>query len=171
MIQRKSVLLLCLLLPAFAGCQTSSADSLASPAASESAADSAAAAAPEQSETVPVRITVGDTVLQAEFERNATSEAILEQMPMTLPMENLYGREMCYRYGPDALPTENLRNDGYQVGDIAYWPPRGSFVILYAQNGEEFERQQLGHIDKGVEVFASMSDANVTFEVMDAPDD
>ena len=115
---------------------------------------------------VKVKITVGDTELIATMENNATTQAIIEQMPMTLPMMDLYGREMCYRYGAYALPTDNMRSDGYEVGDIAYWAPGGSLVILYAQNGEQFERQHLGHIDSGVEVFENTGDVDVTFELI-----
>lgn len=39
-------------------------------------------------------------------------------MPMTLPMMDLYGREMCYRYGTYAFPTDDLLSDGYEVGDV-----------------------------------------------------
>ena len=114
-----------------------------------------------------IKITVGDTELFATLEDNATTRALIEQMPMTLSMDDLYGREMCYRYGANALPTDSLRSDGYEVGDIAYWPPRGSLVILYEQNGEQFERQHIGHIREGVEVFATTGDAEVTFEMID----
>lgn len=119
----------------------------------------------EESE-VKIKITVGDTELMATLENNATTKAIIEQMPMTLPMMDLYGREMCYRYGAYAFPTDNLRDDGYTVGDIAYWAPGGSLVILYEQNGEEFERQHLGHINSGVEVFKTTGDTDVTFELV-----
>lgn len=112
-----------------------------------------------------ITITVGNTVLNAVLEKNATTDALVEQMPLTLSMLDLYGREMCYRYGAGALPTDTLRSDGYQVGDIAYWPPRGSLVILYAQNGEQFERQHLGHISEGVEVFETTGDTEVTFSL------
>ena len=115
---------------------------------------------------VRVKITVGETELIAVMEDNATTQAIIEQMPMTLSMMDLYGREMCYRYGAYALPTDNLRSDGYEVGDIAYWAPGGSLVILYKQNGEQFERQHLGHIDSGVEIFESTGDVDVTFELV-----
>lgn len=117
-------------------------------------------------ESMRIRITVGDTEMYATLEDNATTRALLEQMPMTLSMQDLYGREMCYRYGADTLPTDILRSDGYEVGDIAYWPPSGSLVILYAQNGEQFERQHLGHIDSGVEVFKTTGDVDVTFDVI-----
>lgn len=112
-----------------------------------------------------VKITTGSTALYADFEDNATARELVERMPFTVPMMDLYGREMCYRYGSGALDTQALRRDRYEVGDIAYWPPAGSLVILYEQNGERFERQQVGHIDSGVEVFETTGDAEVTFEV------
>lgn len=112
-----------------------------------------------------VNIKVGSTILRAEFEDNATSRWLVERMPFTVRMMDLYGREMCHRYGANALPTEHLRHDGYEIGDIAYWPPAGSLVILYAQNGERFGRQQVGHIASGVEVFEHTGDADVTFEL------
>ena len=122
----------------------------------------------EESEVkeMKIRITVGDRQLTATLENNATTRAIVEQMPMTLHMMDLYGREMCYRYGAYALPTDNMRDDNYAVGDIAYWAPGGSLVILYEQNGEKFSRQHLGHIDSGVEVFKTTGDTDVTFELI-----
>lgn len=119
---------------------------------------------PEVSE-VRVKITVNGESMYAVLEDNATTRAIVAQMPVTLPMMDLYGREMCYRYGAYALPTENMRSDGYEVGDIAYWAPGGSLVILYEQNGERFERQHIGHIESGVEIFKNTGDVNVTFEL------
>ena len=124
------------------------------------------ASAQEGVESMQIKITVGDTELYATLEDNATTRAWMEEMPMTLSMSDLYGREMCYRYGNGTFPTDSLRSDGYEVGDIAYWPPRGSLVILYAQNGEQFERQHIGHIDSGVEIFENTGDVNVTFEVV-----
>jgi hypothetical protein len=99
------------------------------------------------------------------LEDNAATRALIKKLPMTLPMQNLYSREMCYRYGQGGLPTDKLRSDHYEVGDIAYWPPRGSLVILYKQNGEEFERQQIGHIDQGVEIFENAGNKQVMFEL------
>ena len=113
-----------------------------------------------------LKITVGNKVLYATLEDNATTRALLKKMPMTLTMQNLYGREMCYRFGAGSLPTEHLRSDRYEVGYIVYWAPRGSFVILYKQNGEEFERQQIGHIDSGTDIFNGSGDEKVSFETV-----
>lgn len=76
-------------------------------------------------------------------------------------------REWKRRKYCGACPDIDMRSDGYEVGDIAYWAPGSSLVILYAQNGEQFERQHIGHIDSGVEVFESIGDVDVTFELMD----
>ena len=111
-----------------------------------------------------VEISVNGKSVLADFEDNPTSRALLARMPMKLEMRDLYGREMCHRFGANALPTGTLRSDGYKVGDIAYWPPAGSLVILYRQNGEQFERQHIGHITQGVEIFDGIGTVMVEFE-------
>lgn len=111
-----------------------------------------------------VRLTVGNHTLTATLEDNATTRAFVEMLPMTLPMLDLYGREMCYRF-TDALPTDAASTQGYEVGEIVYYPPRHSFVILYAQNGERFQMQKMGRIDTGVEIFDGIGDIDVTFEL------
>ena len=64
-----------------------------------------------------IRISVNGTELTAVLENNVTTRTLVEQMPMTLSMRDLYGREMCYNYGAGTLPTETLRNDSYEVGE------------------------------------------------------
>ena len=93
---------------------------------------SSAADESEGVESMQIKITVGDTEFFATLEDNATTRAWMEEMPMTLSMSDLYDREMCYRYGNGTFPTDSLRSDGYEVGDLAYWPPMGSLVILSA---------------------------------------
>ena len=43
--------------------------------------------------------------------------------------------------------TSNVQYRTYEVGEIVYWTPKLSFVILYTQNGEAFEMQSIGRID------------------------
>lgn len=114
--------------------------------------------------TYTVKMTVGGQTAMATFYDNPTSRAIIEQMPMTLHMLDLYGNEMCYRY-PNALPTDDVQDRGYEVGEIIYWPPRHSFVIRYAQNGEEFDMQSIGKVDSGLELFGH-GDTDVTLELV-----
>ena len=90
----------------------------------------------------------------------------MARFPLTVSMMDLYGREMCYRF-PEALPADEARRSGYDVGDIAYWTPRHSFVIFYEQNGEIIGNlQKIGHIHSGVDLFAHTGDTDVTFELL-----
>lgn len=129
----------------------------------EPAAQRAGQTASSAGEGIKINITVNGKTLTAVLEDNPTTQALVQKLPLNLPMLNLYGREMCYRFD-EALPAGQLRSDNYEVGDIAYWPPRHSFVILYKQNGERFERQHLGRIINGdLSVFESGGEMQVSF--------
>lgn len=115
--------------------------------------------------TINIKITVNkQQVLHGQFQDNATTKALISKMPFTINMDNLYGREMCHRYGQAALPIDDARDRDYKVGDISYWPPMGSLVILYAQNGEIFEQQKIGHTSNDLSFFKNIARAQVTFE-------
>ncbi|ORM71154.1 cyclophilin-like fold protein [Pantoea rwandensis] len=131
--------------------------------ASISAASFAVAAA--DATGVKVKITAGDHTMIATFYDNATTRALISRFPLTLPMEDLYNREMCYRF-PDALPTSETQTSAYEVGDIVYWAPRHSFVIMYEQNGERISNlQKIGRIHSGVDVFRQTGNTSVKFEL------
>jgi hypothetical protein len=115
--------------------------------------------------TYQVKITFGKYELTATFEDNATTKAFREKLPLTLPMLDLYSREMCYRF-PDALPANEAKTRGYEVGEIIYYPPMHSFVIMYKQNGERFNMQNMGRIDSDVEKFINIGNIDVRFELI-----
>lgn len=114
-----------------------------------------------------IRITTGDHRLAATLLDNATSRALVAKLPLVLPMIDLYGRELVYRF-PEPLPANETATSGYEVGDIVYWTPRRSFVIMYAQNGEIISNlQKIGRIDSGIEVFKRTGNIDVRFELVD----
>lgn len=95
---------------------------------------------------IKVKVTAGEHVLTATFLDNATARALIARFPLTVPMADLYSRELCYRF-PDALPANEAGTSGYDVGDIVYWTPRHSFVTMYEQNGERISSlQKIGRI-------------------------
>lgn len=114
--------------------------------------------------TTNFKITAGDHVIHATLYDNAAARKVWNSLPQTVSMMNLYGREMCYRMGPGSLPTDEAKDTGYEVGDISYWPPAGSLVILYRQNGEIFRQQPIGHTDDDVSFFNGMPDTKITFD-------
>lgn len=120
-----------------------------------------------QSAPMKINLTVNGHNLSATLDDNATTRALVAKLPMTLPMMDLYGREMCYRF-PDALPVDDARTQGYEVGEIVYYPPMHSLVIMYAQNGERFQMQKLGRVDSGVDVFNNIGDVDVTWSLLNS---
>lgn len=112
--------------------------------------------------TTQMNITVKGHTLTATLENNVTAQAFAAKLPITLPMMDLYGREMCYRF-PEALPTDDAKTRGYEVGEIVYYPPMHSFVIMYKQNGEHFQMQSIGRVQGDVNFFDGIGDVNVTF--------
>lgn len=113
-----------------------------------------------------IKITAKGKTATATLYDNATTRAFVKKLPLTVSMMDLYGREMCYRF-PKALPTDDVNDTGYKVGEIVYYPPMHSFVIMYKQNGEEFEMQKLGRVDSGLENLSGIGDTKVTFELKD----
>lgn len=116
-------------------------------------------------QAVKIKVSAGGRTLTATLEDNATTRAFLKKLPITLHMEDLYGREMCHHLD-EALPADDVQNRGYETGEIIYWPPRRSFVIMYRQNGERFGMQRVGRIDSGVEIFERSGNMDVTFELL-----
>lgn len=115
-----------------------------------------------------MKITVGDHVLTATLEDNATTRALMAKMPMTLSMMDLYGREMCYRFSDENIPANEAAYGSFDVGKILYWTPWHSFVIVYAESGESIDNlQYIGMVDEGVEFFCTTGDVDVTFEMME----
>lgn len=115
---------------------------------------------------IKVKVTAGMHVLTATFIDNPTSRALIARFPLTVPMMDLYSRELVYRF-PEALPAHETGISGYDVGDIVYWAPRHSFVIMYEQNMERISNlQKIGRIDSNVEIFKRTGDIDVTFELM-----
>ncbi len=140
---------------------------LASEGVASSSHDGArASSSASEGRGIVMRITVDGRSVDAVMEDNATTRDLLARLPLELPMLDLYNNEMCYRF-EDELPVDDVRSQGYEVGDILYWPPRHSFVIRYAQNGEVFEFQRLGHVDAATaaELFGH-GDATVTLEAL-----
>lgn len=121
----------------------------------------------KETKGIKVKVIVGDQVLSATLIDNATTRSFITKFPLTVQMNNLYSREMVHRF-PDPLPANEVQTSGYEVGEIAYWTPRHSFVIFYEQNGEIISNlQKVGRFDSSVEVFKQFKDANVTFEMSD----
>lgn len=122
--------------------------------------------AAEEYKVTYIRLRAKQKSWTAALEDNAFTREFVKRLPMTLPMMDLYGRELCYRF-PKALPVDRVEYRSYRLGEIVYWPPRHSLVILYEQNGEAFDMQSVGRIEQGIEELSKLGDAEVTITLVE----
>lgn len=115
---------------------------------------------------IRIKVTAGSQVLTASLLDNATTRSLVSRFPLTVPMKNLYAREMVYRI-PDPLPAEQAQRSGYEVGDLSYWTPGHSLVIFYKQNGEIIDNlQKIGRFDSMLDFLQNVEAADVRFELL-----
>lgn len=114
-----------------------------------------------------VNINVNDHKFTADFNNSDTAKELLKRFPMKLKMLNLYSREMTYRF-PESLPAKKRITSGYEVGDIAYWAPRHSFVIFYKQTDEIIsDLQKIGRINSDISFFDGSGTVTINFSLGD----
>ncbi len=111
-----------------------------------------------------VLIEVGNKKWRAAFADNATAREVIRRMPFEVRMEDLFGRELCHHF-PDPMPADEIRFRGYEVGEIIYWAPMHSLVILYRQNGENFNMQSVGRIEGDVAGISTGDTVTVRFSL------
>lgn len=111
-----------------------------------------------------IRIKAGDKVIHCELEENMMARKLYSSLPMTFMMQNLYQREMCVRLGFTSLDSSKIRNQGYEPGDLVFYPYGGALVLLYAQDHEVYPHETLGHIKEDVSFFKDQTDMLMTFE-------
>lgn len=121
----------------------------------------------EHSET-PIKITIGDIVLDGVFYETALSKEIMEKLPLTVSMVGYGGRE--YYGGIDFTP-QNI--DGGQLqfenGDITYCNTNNTMAIFYAQTDRPnltMEVIPIGRVTSDLLVFDTLgSREEVTFSL------
>lgn len=131
-------------------------NSLLGTAVSEAAGNSKA----KDSPPIPARImlTIEEKTLTATLSSSKVAKNLLSALPLTLPLNDLFGREKYARL-PRPLSEEGKRSREYEVGTIAYWPPGQDVVIFYRHGGPEIPEPGiiiLGKIDSGVEALKDL---------------
>ena len=103
-------------------------------------------------EGTPIRIRIGDAVLDGRLRDNPTAQDLIAQLPLTLEFRDLNGLEKIAR-----LPRE-LTMDGVPEGDdpepqdIGFYAPSGDLVFYY---------DDVGYWDGIVRLGVFASDMNV----------
>lgn len=98
-----------------------------------------------------ITIEAGGQQFRASLYDNETTQVLMERLPMTLNMEELYGNEKFY-YLDEELPTKAERIERIRTGDIMLF---GSdcLVLFYDDFSTSYSYTRIGHIEDG-EAFA-----------------
>jgi hypothetical protein len=129
------------------------------------------ATSPRETGSMKIRITVEDKVMTATLLDNKTAQDFVSLLPLTLSMNDLFGREK-YGHLPRALSDEGKRTRTYEVGDIVYWSPGPDVAIYYRHDGQAIPAPGIiviGKIDSRVEALDVPGSLRVTVELVGRP--
>jgi hypothetical protein len=119
---------------------------------------------------VRIRLTAGETVLNATLDDNATARDFASLLPLTLQMDDLLKRE---KYGrlPRSLTARGKPQSSYEIGNIVYWSPGPDIAVFYDHDGQSIPSPGiviLGEINSGADALKRYDGTvDVTFESID----
>lgn len=112
-----------------------------------------------EEKTMKIRCTVGDTVLTATLDDNATARDFVAMLPMTLAMSDYAGTEKVTGKLFKGLSTSGAPA-GYDpsVGDITLYAPWGNLALFYKDFHYADGLVRMGEFDgDGMEVLGNIS--------------
>ena len=121
-----------------------------------------------ENSSMKIRIKVGDTVLTATLIDSETTGDFISLLPLTLTMNDLFGREK-YGHLPRAISGGGNRTRTYEVGDMIYWSPGPDVAMFYRHDGQSIPSPGIiviGKIDSGVEALNFPGSVKVTIELI-----
>lgn len=102
--------------------------------------------------SVKIKITSGNQVIFASLNNSAPAQDLLNRLPITLYLNAHQNREY---YASIHLDNNSSTQDGYQIGDIAYWTP-GNSLILFYDKGYTNSLIIMGKISSGLDMLQDM---------------
>lgn len=113
----------------------------------------------ETTDMIPITISVGESEFEAELINNAAVQALLEQMPVTVTMNELNGNEKYY-YMSSPLPTDVQRVGNIRTGDLMLY---GSdcLVLFYEDFATSYRYTRLGAVSNPDKLKEALGDGDV----------
>lgn len=111
-----------------------------------------------------IRVTIGQTALDATLLDNATARDFASLLPLTIHTKDLHGKE---KYGPLRRPlAAGSGQSTHAVGDFGFWSP-GTEIAVYYRDGGSIPGPgivMIGRIDRLGDVLSQSDDAvDITF--------
>ena len=107
---------------------------------------------------VPIKITIGDTVITARLADNATAHDLAGQLPLTLAFKDFNQVEKIAKL-PRPLSVDGApAGDDPDIGDIGYYAPSGYLVFYYGDLGYWSRIVRIGRFDTTIELIEHQDD-------------
>lgn len=119
----------------------------------------------EEAGVLKVKITVGDRIVTATMEDNATAKAFLARLPLEVELSDYAGAEKIFYPSPKLSTEEAPRGGNPTAGSIMLYEPWGNVAIFYKSGSASNSLIPMGRVDgDGIEVFRVSGSLNVKFE-------
>jgi len=116
-----------------------------------------------------IRLTLdGGKALTAELIDSETAQDFISLLPLTLDMNDLFGREK-FGHLPRPLREEGKRTRAYEVGQFIYWSLGPDVAIYYRHDRETIPSPGIiviGKIESGVEALDVRGSVRVTIDAV-----
>jgi|GEM_PF-990792 len=126
---------------------------------------------PQKNELPMLKITVNGVTFSAKLFDNPTTQAFLNQLPLTLKMTELHGNEKYYNpKNNEKLPIQNAKSGLIQAGDLMVWDSnQRSLVLFYKTFESPYKYVRIAHIENVEKLAETLGnkDVEVKFEVGD----
>ncbi len=127
------------------------------------------ATAAAQPNTMKIRLTLDNgKAITATLIDSETTRDFLSLLPLTLTMNDLFGREKFFHL-PRAISEGGKRTRTYEVGDVIYWSPGPDVAVYYRHDGQSIPSPgiiAIGKIDSGVEALDVPGSVRATIELI-----
>jgi hypothetical protein len=113
------------------------------------------------------RLTVNGKTITATLIDNETTRDFISLLPLTLAMNDLFGREKFANL-PRPISSNGKRTHTYAIGHVAYWPPGPDVAIFYRHDDERIPDPGIiviGKIRSGLEALNVRGSVTVKVEL------
>ena len=116
--------------------------------------------------TNQILIQIGSKSFEAQLEDNATAQAFVQMLPLTLQMEELNGNEK-YSYLPESLPTNSERPGRIETGDLMLFG-NNCLVLFYQSFSTSYNYTRIGKIGNcsGLKEAVGRGDVSIRFSAL-----
>ena len=118
----------------------------------------------ETAQEQDITITIGDTVVTARLNNTPAAREFAASLPVTVSMTRMGEHEYYGSLENPLSEEENSLQNGYEVGDLAFWTPGDLFALYFDEPEREPEDLIIfGHITSDISVFRGMGNPETMY--------